>query len=116
MTDKELELNKRFLAKCCEKEYNDIRVDAVLLGASELSTCQQAEIERLKIENQSLRAAANSYKIHYNEARVEAVKEFAERLIEFYTDEDITDDMHCSIGVIKANIQDVLEEMIGDNQ
>ena len=41
---------------------------------------QKAEIERLKIENQSLRGAANSYKLHYNEARNEAVKEFADRL------------------------------------
>ena len=41
---------------------------------------QQVEIERLKIENQSLRSAANSYKLHYNEARAEAVKEFAEKL------------------------------------
>ncbi|MGN0548053.1 MAG: hypothetical protein ACI4IM_00475 [Acutalibacteraceae bacterium] len=42
----------------------------------------QTEIEKLKIENQSLRMAANSYKLHYNEARAEAVKEFAERLRE----------------------------------
>ena len=41
---------------------------------------QKAEIERLKIENQSLRGVANSYKLHYNEARNEAVKEFADRL------------------------------------
>lgn len=41
---------------------------------------QQAEIEKLTIENQSLRMAANSYKSHYNEAKSEAVKEFAERL------------------------------------
>lgn len=41
---------------------------------------QQAEIERLKIENQSLRGAANSYKLHYNEAKTEAIKEFADRL------------------------------------
>ena len=38
------------------------------------------DIEKLKIENQSLRAAANSYKMHYNEAKSEAIKEFAERL------------------------------------
>ena len=43
---------------------------------------QNEEIEALKIENQSLRSAANSYKIHYNEARAESVKEFAERLRE----------------------------------
>lgn len=40
---------------------------------------QQAEIEALKIENQSLRSAANSYKLHYNKARIEAVKEFVEK-------------------------------------
>ena len=38
------------------------------------------EIEALKIKNQSLRSAANSYKLHYNEARAEAIKDFAERL------------------------------------
>lgn len=43
---------------------------------------QQAEIERLKIENQSLRSAAVSYKIHYNKARAEAIKEFSEGLKE----------------------------------
>ena len=48
--------------------------------ALDLINRQQAEIERLKIENQSLRSAANSCKLHYNEARVEAVKEFAEKL------------------------------------
>ena len=41
---------------------------------------QQAELEELRTENQSLRAAANSYKIHYNEAGTEAIKEFAKRL------------------------------------
>ena len=46
----------------------------------DIITRQKAEIERLKIENQSLRSAANSYKIHYNEARTKAVKEFAEKL------------------------------------
>ena len=39
---------------------------------------QQAEIKMLKIENQSLRGAANSYKIHYNKA-VKDFEEFAQR-------------------------------------
>lgn len=39
---------------------------------------QQAEIERLKIENQSLRGAANSYKLHYENA-VKNFEEFAQR-------------------------------------
>ena len=51
-------------------------------NALNLINRQQEEIERLKIENQSLRGAANSYKLHYNEAKTEAVKEFAERLKE----------------------------------
>lgn len=43
---------------------------------------QKAEIEELKIENKSLRSAANCYKLHYNEARAEAYKDFAEHLKE----------------------------------
>lgn len=41
---------------------------------------QLEEIEELKIENKSLRSAANCYKLHYIEARPEAIKEFADRL------------------------------------
>ena len=36
-----------------------------------------AEIERLGIELQSMRSAANSYKMHYETAKSEAIKEFA---------------------------------------
>ena len=46
--------------------------------------------------------------------RAEAIKEFTERLKELYEDENITDDMHCSVGVIKANIDDVKKEMVGE--
>ena len=61
---------------------SDVRLDKLSL---DLINRQQAEIERLKIENQSLRGAANSYKIHYDEAGAEAVKEFAEQLKETIT-------------------------------
>ena len=37
----------------------------------DLITRQQAEIENLKVENQSLRSAANSLKMHYEEAQTE---------------------------------------------
>ena len=37
----------------------------------DLITRQQAEIENLKVENQSLRSAANSLKMHYEEAQAE---------------------------------------------
>ena len=39
-----------------------------------------AEIERLNIELQSMRSAANSYKMHYETAKFEAIKEFAREL------------------------------------
>ena len=42
-----------------------------LQNALDLITCQQAEYENLKVENQSLRSAANSLKIHYEETQAE---------------------------------------------
>lgn len=52
--------------------------------ALDLIDRQKAEIERLNIELQSMRNAANSYKMHYENAKSEAIKEFAERLKENY--------------------------------
>lgn len=49
-------------------------------NALDLINRQKAEIERLNIELQSMRSAANSYKWHYETAKSEAIKEFAERL------------------------------------
>ena len=48
---------------------------------------QKAEIERLKFDLQIMRGAANSFKMHYNTAKAEGIKEFAERLKEhsFYS-------------------------------
>ena len=43
----------------------------VLKNALDLITRQQTEIESLKVENQSLRGAANSLKMHYEEAQAE---------------------------------------------
>ena len=45
-----------------------------------------AEIDRLKVENDSLRMAGNSFKMHYNTAKAEGIKEFAERLKEKFCD------------------------------
>ena len=56
-------------------------VDLTLIkSAIDLINRQKAEIEELKIENKSLRSAANCYKLHCNETRTEAIKEFADRL------------------------------------
>ena len=72
----------------------------------------KSEIERLKIENQSLRSAANSYKLHYSKARAEAIKEFTERLkssiyintnLFFYQCEEV-----------ESVIDDIVKEMVGE--
>lgn len=41
----------------------------VLMNALDLIDLQQEEIDKMKIENQSLRSAANSHKIHYSKTR-----------------------------------------------
>lgn len=75
---------------------------------------QKAEIERLKIENQALRGAANSYKIHHNEARVEAVKELIERLTREYA--HYTLDFTTSIDVFFCDVKRIAKEMAGDTE
>ena len=47
--------------------------------ALDLIKRQQAEIERLDLDLITMRGSANSYKLHYEKARVEATKEFADR-------------------------------------
>ena len=65
------------IKRCAECEQNISCSECDLKGKNEILL---EEIEKLKIKNQSLRAAANSYKIHYNKVRTETVKEFAESL------------------------------------
>ena len=80
MTDNEI---IKYLEQAIDKyNKNEIFVDNIRLDKLSLDIIkrQQVEIERLKIENHAHRGAANSYKLHYNEARAEAVKEFAEKL------------------------------------
>lgn len=89
--DKELEENIKFLAKCCHYEYNDIRIDAVLLGSLDLITRQQAKIDDL-MERNAVTTLIDDAVIYtptlddYNkfkkEIKSEAYKEFAERLKE----------------------------------
>lgn len=55
-------LHSEFSANC---------VTIALKNALDLITRQQREIENLKVENQSLRSAANSLKMHYEEAQTE---------------------------------------------
>lgn len=90
MTDNEiiktLECCKKPLRESNCKEcafYHSGRCSLNMLNAVlDLINRQKAEIERLNIECQSMRNAANSYKMHYETAKSEAIKEFAEELKE----------------------------------
>lgn len=50
---------------------NDYCSEDLHMQALDLINLQQEEIENLKVENQSLRNAANSYKMHYEETQTE---------------------------------------------
>ena len=74
----------------------------------------KSEIERLKIENQSLRAVANAYKLHYNEAGTEAIKEFAKRLKNsIYIDTNL---LVYQCEAVESMIDDIVKEMAGDTE
>lgn len=78
MTDKNLTNNEIIKtlegailnAKGCDSKVWSIEIYK-LENALNLITHQQAELENLKVENQSLRSAANSLKMHYEEAQAE---------------------------------------------
>ena len=106
--------------ECCKKDDcdncpNDFgNCYANLSGyALNLITRQQAEIEELKIENKSLRSAANCYKLYYNEARTEAIKEFVEKLKKRY------DNPVWYLGGSNGffdNLDNFVKEMVGDTE
>lgn len=62
--DKPAEIQDKYI-------YNFLRD---LKSVKDLITRQQAEYENLKVENQSLRSAANSLKMHHEEAQAEIVR------------------------------------------
>lgn len=76
---------------------------------------KQSDIEQLEIENQSLRMAANSYKLHYNEAIVKAVRDFAETLkfVWFNFSYDSPDvDFDCFVDtLVKEKVGDMNENL-----
>lgn len=101
-----------YVDNCACKEY-------LLQDAIDLINHQKAEIERLSnfVSEERCYEIAREMIPHFvKQARNEAIKEFAKKLMELYTDEHITDDMHCSVGVIKQNIYDVKKIMVGENK
>lgn len=82
MTDNEIIKALEYCISCenCDicPQHSIECVSDLLKLAHDLITCQREDIENLKIENQSLRGAANSYKLHYENA-VKNFEEFAQR-------------------------------------
>ena len=82
LTDKEIKKALECCAngKCgeCPLFKEDCGDDIICKNALDLITRQQAELENLKVENQSLRGAANSLKMHYENAQseIESLKIF----------------------------------------
>ena len=61
------------------------QLEAAIAGQETLQKAlaeKDREVDDLKVENQSLRTAANCYKFHYNEARSEAVREFSKAVVD----------------------------------
>ena len=78
-------------------------------NALDLINRQKEEIDRLNIELQSMRSAANSYKMHYETAASEAIKEFAERLKHFIIPQKA--DGYTREIVLKRDIDNLVKEM-----
>lgn len=85
--------------------------DQLKWAALNLIDSQKAEIEKLNTENQSLRSAATSYKIHYNKARAEAVREFAEKL-----KNNLTKNFLIPYVIVSEIVDNTLKEMVGDTE
>ena len=86
----------------------------IVRKAEEEITRQQAEIENLKVENQSLRTAANSLKMHYEEAQAQIerlkscvksedeVREIAKRTMEPLVKEITREQIDIAVKLSKA--------------
>lgn len=113
MTDAEiikaLEWLKEVMGVCSSDDeyiYGEIILDLIKR--------QQSEIEKLQTMNLVKLDMIHDLQTELETAKTEAVKEFAEKLKELYeTDGIITDDMKVPIEVIRANIDDVVEELVG---
>ena len=87
--------------ECVKKQFTDIlglinRQKAIIEKSEKVEhfadktiETANAEIKRLNIELQSMRSAANSYKMHYETVKSEAIKEFCEKRGIKYVEDDV---------------------------
>lgn len=80
--------------------------NALNIYALDLINRQRAEIERLTIKLDAMRSAANSFKMHYNNGRSEAIKEFADGV-----ENDLGDVFMVNHPVVSAIIDKRVKEM-----
>lgn len=134
LTDEEIIKNLKF----CEDCSANINIDII-----DLINRQKLELENLKVENQSLRGAANSLKMHYEEAqaeierlnkvyqanqqlinalnksyflaKTEAYKEFAKRLKEFMHNKFKALDEYEFEYITERDINNFIKERLGEN-
>ena len=131
MTDAEIKKDLLFVAHCCHVEYNEIRVDVLLLNALDLINRQQemidafiagqetlqkalaekiAEIERLNSDLRVWNDIAHRETEYVEIAKAEAIKEFAERVkMAFYYEFD-----EIIPSIMADNIDNLVKEMVGD--
>ena len=110
MTDKEiiefLEIHqKRECFRCPNSGTKTICSNALVTAALELIYRQKAEIERLEQENFDRSLTIETWK-------VEAVKEFAERLIDLI---NCIPQHHFTLGQVEYDIDNLVKEMVGDS-
>lgn len=118
MTDKEIII----ALKCCGDgthycEDRRCRMETAV-NALGFIIRQQAEIEELKIKLSSMRMAANSYKMHYEDGKSEGIKEFAERLKKHsrkMQSSDFSGDFW-DAAVLVEDIDNLVKEMVGDTE
>ena len=107
MTDAEIKKDLLFVAHYCHDEYNEIRVDVLLLEALDLINRQQADNKRLK---KLLEEADVNYNKCAKRFYKEGVKEFAERVkMAFYYEFD-----EIIPSIMADNIDNLVKEMVGD--
>jgi hypothetical protein len=123
--------------KCAYYKYGALCMDTMFENALDLINRQQAEIEKLNVELVGMRGACNSYKMHYDNAKVEierlnnnlsamattlsnsarqtradAIKEYKEKLREHaYLDSGITGFQEMVVDL--SDIENIADEMVG---
>ena len=108
LTDREIVKALPFLAKCCKDEYNDIRVDKVLLGAFDL-------INRLQAENERLKKGWKADIQLTGEAKAEAYKECIEKVIETASVIKANAFQGCYV-ISKGNLDNLLKKLVGEDK